>query len=185
MKKPRSGGAFSFACDLGKGVQLVAERASGSCFAFPGESPFSNVGMPPTKGNQNACPCIRPRLRRGTLASSLLRGHGTRGHPWPHTPLAASMPLVPLTRCARPSGQPSAVTSLRCVLQRFRSASQAAESLPHRFCPVSGPCGRQDDQCLAGASPPSLSGRGAGAGRDRRREASAAPGSPQTLIQLG
>ncbi|MDH4553672.1 hypothetical protein E8F11_00520, partial [Pseudomonas sp. BN417] len=49
----------------------------------PGESLLA-VAPEVTK---KACPCIRPRLRRGLLAPSLLRGPGVRGHPWPRTPL--------------------------------------------------------------------------------------------------
>ena len=53
-------------------------------------------------------------------------GPPTKGHPWPIAALAAlaaSMPLNPLTRFARPSGQPAAVTPLRFVSQRFHTAS--------------------------------------------------------------
>ena len=41
-------------------------------------------------------PAIRPRLRRGSFAPSSLRGSAYIGHPWPITPLAASLRLAPL-----------------------------------------------------------------------------------------
>src|SRR5574343_561442 len=45
---------------------------------------------------KKAHPIIRPRLRRGSFAPSLFRGHAAKGHPWPIAALAASMPLNPL-----------------------------------------------------------------------------------------
>jgi hypothetical protein len=52
---------------------------------------------------KKAHPIIRPRLRRGSFAPSLLRGSAYMGRPWPITPLAASMLLAPLRNdCAHP-----------------------------------------------------------------------------------
>ncbi|TWC40105.1 hypothetical protein FBY03_10347 [Pseudomonas sp. SJZ079] len=42
----------------------------------------------------------------GSLTPSLLRGPAAKGHPWPITALAASMPLNPLHNdCVRPAGK--------------------------------------------------------------------------------
>jgi hypothetical protein len=57
-----------------------------------GDSLFSNA----KKVSKNACPSIRVSLRETSLIPSLLRGPAYKGHPWPFTPLAASMPLAPL-----------------------------------------------------------------------------------------
>ena len=48
------------------------------------------------KGTKKSCPSIRVSLRSTALVPSLLRGPAYKGHPWPFTPLAASMPLAPL-----------------------------------------------------------------------------------------
>ena len=61
-------------------------------FALLGDSLFSNA----KKVSKNACPYIRVSLRSTSLISSLLRGSPRKGHPWPFTALAASMPLAPL-----------------------------------------------------------------------------------------
>ena len=61
-------------------------------FALLGESLFPNA----EKVTKNACPCIRVSLRSTSLIPSLLRGSPRKGHPWPFTALAASMPLAPL-----------------------------------------------------------------------------------------
>ena len=47
------------------------------------------------KVSKETHPCIRPRLRRGSLAPSPLQGHATKGHPWPIAALATSMSLNP------------------------------------------------------------------------------------------
>ena len=62
-------------------------------FALLGDSLFSNA----KKVSKNACPCIRVSLRSTSLIPSLLRGSPRKGHPWPFTALAASMPLAPLS----------------------------------------------------------------------------------------
>ena len=61
-------------------------------FALLGESLFPNA----EKVTKNACPCIRVSHRSTSLIPSLLRGSPRKGHPWPFTALAASMPLKPL-----------------------------------------------------------------------------------------
>ena len=47
------------------------------------------------KVSKETHPCIRPRLRRGSLAPSPLQGHATKGRPWPIVALATSMSLNP------------------------------------------------------------------------------------------
>jgi len=61
-------------------------------FALLGDSLFPNA----EKVSKNACPCIRVSLRSTSLTPSALRRPAYKGHPWPFTPLAASMPLAPL-----------------------------------------------------------------------------------------
>ena len=69
---------------------IVPGRSIG--FALLGDSLFSIA----KKISKNACPCIRVSLRETSLIPSLLRGSPPKGHPWPFTALAASMPLAPL-----------------------------------------------------------------------------------------
>ena len=66
---------------------------------------LASPGWPaPPKETKRSSPDIRPQLRRGSLATSLLRGHASKGHPWPIAALAASMPLNPLRNdSTRPS----------------------------------------------------------------------------------
>jgi hypothetical protein len=66
--------------------------ARGSGFALLGESLLANA----PKGTKRSCPYIRVSLRSTSLIPSALRGPAYKGHPWPFTPLAASMPLTPL-----------------------------------------------------------------------------------------
>ena len=66
--------------------------AGSTGFALHGESLFPNA----EKVTKNACPSIRVSLRSTSLIPSALRGPAYKGHPWPFTPLAASMPLAPL-----------------------------------------------------------------------------------------
>ena len=63
-----------------------------SGFALLGES---LLAISP-KGTKRSCPCIRVSLRSTSLIPSLLRGSPRKGHPWPFTAFAASMPLTPL-----------------------------------------------------------------------------------------
>jgi hypothetical protein len=77
------------------GAALSSARPVGC--ALHGASLFSVAGRPaPKKISKNACPCIRVSLRSTPLIPSSLRGPAYMGHPWPITPLAASMPLAPL-----------------------------------------------------------------------------------------
>ncbi len=69
---------------------LSSARPTG--FALHGDSLFSNA----KKVSKNACRSIRVSLRSTSLIPSMLRGPAYKGHPWPFTPLAASMPLAPL-----------------------------------------------------------------------------------------
>ena len=64
----------------------VPERSG---FAHPGDLLLPVAA----KEGKNACPSIRPRLRRGSLAPSPLQGHATKGRPWPIVALATSMSL--------------------------------------------------------------------------------------------
>jgi len=64
--------------------------------ALHGASLFPNA----EKVTKNACPCtglgVPGSLRSTSLIPSLLRGSPRKGHPWPFTSFAASMPLTPL-----------------------------------------------------------------------------------------
>ena len=48
------------------------------------------------KGTKKSCPSIWVPLRETSLIPSPLWGPAYKGHPWPFTPRAASMPLAPL-----------------------------------------------------------------------------------------
>ncbi len=66
-------------------------------FALLGEFLLAVARMAgPPKGTKKSCPSIRVSLRETPLIPSPLRGPAYKGHPWPFTPLAASMPLAPL-----------------------------------------------------------------------------------------
>jgi hypothetical protein len=76
---------------VSRGRSIV--RVGGSIgFALLGESLLAVA----PKGTKRSCPCIRVSLRSTPLIPSTLRGPAYKGHPWPFTPLAASMPLAPL-----------------------------------------------------------------------------------------
>ena len=77
--------------------------------------------------SQRTCPCIRVRPSRTALAPSLRRGHGVKGHPWPSTPLAASMPLIPL--CNDSTRPPEGAVLLPHRMHRHSGSSQASGSL--------------------------------------------------------
>lgn len=65
------------------------------CFALLREFLLAVAGWPaPPKGTKKSCPYIRVSLRETSLIPSLLRGSPCKGHPWPFTALAASMPLA-------------------------------------------------------------------------------------------
>ncbi len=61
-------------------------------FALLGESLLAVA----PKGTKRSCPYIRVSLHSTSLIPSTLRWPAYKGHPWPFTPLAASMPLAPL-----------------------------------------------------------------------------------------
>ncbi len=82
------GGWLAF---VSRGRSIV--RVGGSIgFALLGESLLAVA----PKGTKRSCPCIRVSLRSTPLIPSTLRGPAYKGHPWPFTPLAASMPLASL-----------------------------------------------------------------------------------------
>jgi len=72
--------------------RLVIELDRRIGFALLGESLLAIA----PEGTKRSCPCIRVSLRSTSLIPSLLRGSPRKGHPWPFTALAASMPLAPL-----------------------------------------------------------------------------------------
>src|SRR5690606_12220854 len=79
------------------------------------------------KVTKNACPCIRPRLRRGSFAPSPLRGSSYKGHPWPFTTLAASLRLAPLRNdSAHP---PERAGWWRLLVRAKRSKAQATPTI--------------------------------------------------------
>jgi len=99
------------------------ELLDGAGFALLGESLFSVA----KKVTKNACPCIRPRLRRGSFAPSPLRGSSYKGHPWPFTTLAASLRLAPLRNdSAHP---PERGGWWRLLVRAKRSKAQATPTI--------------------------------------------------------
>jgi len=73
-------------------LHLVSCLFDGQGFAPDGRVTFSLL-VQRESNQRESTPRIRPRLRRGSLAPSLLRRHAAKGHPWPIAALAASMPL--------------------------------------------------------------------------------------------
>ena len=116
---------------------LSSARPTG--FALHGDSLFSNAGRPaPKKVSKNACPSIRPRLRRGSLTPVTLQGPAAKGHPWPIAALAASMPLNPFhATCARPPERGDLVAPERPCSEIYVRASRDRRvgnaKLTHRF----------------------------------------------------
>ncbi len=141
------------------GATLSSARATG--FALHGDSLFSVAGRPaPKKVSKNACPYIRVSLRETALTPPALRGPAYKGHPWPFTPLAASMPLAPLhTDSVRPSERGDSVASAGPCSKSFvwlrRRVGNA--KLTHRSCRASFD-GRADcgGKCFAVFHPTSL-----------------------------
>ncbi|AKN25750.1 hypothetical protein AB691_0839 [Stutzerimonas stutzeri] len=106
-------------------------------FALLGDSLFPNA----EKVSKNACPCIRVSLRSTSLTPSALRGPANKGHPWPFTPLAASMPLAPLrTDSVRPPERgiwwgliaSSSTNKQRVLVPLFANFQAARTRLPFR-----------------------------------------------------
>ena len=92
---------FFFGCFWGEGWFIRGDWRVTLPFGFAllGESLLAVA----PKGTKRSCPSIRPRLRRGSFAPSLLQGPACKDHPWPFKPLAASMRLAPLrSDCAHP-----------------------------------------------------------------------------------
>ncbi len=126
----------------------IAELPGDSGFALLGESLLAVA----PKGTKRSCPTIRVSLRSTALVPSPLRGPAYKGHPWPFTPLAASMPLAPLRNdCARPpergdwrcslvsamsrSGAVSTGlldSTLRCEVKHRRSSAMIGAGSPRR-----------------------------------------------------
>ena len=126
--------AFSSALDMARpnngllalGWESRANRRAGQCigFALLGESLFPNA----EKVTKNACPSIRVSLRSISLTPSPLRGSAYKGHPWPFTPLAASMPLAPLRA---DSIRPAERGDWRCLLGRASKSDVGWKTAQH------------------------------------------------------
>ena len=93
------------------------------------------------KVSKETHPCIRPRLRRGSLAPSPLQGHAVKGHPWPITALATSMSLNPFhgDSTRPPEGDLGVVCEIALQEQKPNAAdfdlaemSQARDLVPFR-----------------------------------------------------
>jgi len=94
-----------------------------SGFALLGESLLAIA----PKGTKRSCPCIRVSLRSTSLIPSLLRGSPRKGHPWPFTAFAASMPLTPLrSDSIRPPER-----GVRSRLLVWSSTNNQSEALLH------------------------------------------------------
>ncbi len=115
-----------------RGIWPIGRVGLGIGFALLGDSLFSVA----KKVSKNACPCIRPRLRRGSLAPATFQGPAATGHPWPNAARAASMPLNPFhVTCARPPERCGSVTSVRPCNDAFAEAlcRVGNAKLTHRF----------------------------------------------------
>ena len=89
-------------------------------FALLGESLLAVA----PKGTKRSCPTIRVSLRSTALVPSPLRGPAYKGHPWPFTPFAASMPLTPLRNdCTRPPEKGDWRCSLVSAMSRSGAVS--------------------------------------------------------------
>ena len=88
------------------------------------------------KVSKETHPYIRPRLRRGSLVPSPLHGHAEKGHPWPITALAASMPLNPFHGdSTRP---PEGDLGVVCAIQLKRKGKGQTPPYAHKLAsPVS------------------------------------------------
>ena len=98
----------------------IAELPGDSGFALLGESLLAVA----PKGTKRSCPTIRVSLRSTALVPSPLRGPAYKGHPWPFTPFAASMPLTPLRNdCTRPPEKGDWRCSLVSAMSRSGAVS--------------------------------------------------------------
>ena len=117
-------------------IAVSAKALVSPCWASPfWQSPGWRA---PPKGTKKSCPCIRPRLRRGSLAPVTFQGPAATGHPWPNAALAASMPLNPFhATCARtPERGDLAASDGPCnelVVRASRDRRVANAKLTHRF----------------------------------------------------
>ena len=126
------GGIGDVVCPDGFGSVLdegLAGIESMSIAELPGDSGFALLGefllAVAPKGTKRSCPTIRVSLRSTPLVPSLLRGPAYKGHPWPFTPLAASMPLAPLRNdCTQPPER----GDWRCCLVSAMSRSGAVST---------------------------------------------------------
>ena len=116
------------ACMPVSGVALSSARATGC--ALHGASLF--FARAKKSKQKKARPFIRVReLRpRTSLLPPAFRGSAYKGHPWPFTPLAASMPLVPLRAgSTRPSARRRVISPVGVCMEKqseagFRSFRQ-------------------------------------------------------------
>ena len=93
-------------------------------FALLGESLLAVA----PKGTKKSCPYIRVSLRSTSLIPSLLRGSPRKGHPWPFTALAASMPLAPLrSDSIRPSERGVRRRLVGRAMEKHKAASNQGE----------------------------------------------------------
>ncbi len=110
----------------------------GAGFALLGESLFSVT----KKVTKNACPYIRPRLRRGSFAPSPLRGSSYKDHPWPFTTLAASLRLAPLRNdSAHPSERGVWCRLMVCASGQKSRSRLSIFQATRTPCPVRRPSG--------------------------------------------
>ena len=94
---------------------------------------------------EKGTPFIRPRLRRGSLAPSPFQGHAVKGHPWPITTLAASMPLNPFhgDSTRPPEGDLGVVCEIALQEQKPNAAEFYLLDISRACGPVSRPSHRQ------------------------------------------
>ncbi len=113
------------ACRFVSGAALSS--AGTFCCALHGASLF--FARAKKSKQKKARPFIRVReLRpRTSLLPPALRGSAYKGHPWPFTPLAASMPLVPLrTGSTRPSARGRMVSPIGPCMEKQSEASNCS-----------------------------------------------------------
>ena len=97
------------------------------------------------KVSKETHPCIRPRLRRGSLAPSPLQGHAAKGHPWPIAALATSMSLNPFhgDSTRPPEGDLGVVCEIALQEQKPNAAEFYLLDISRACGPVSRPSHRQ------------------------------------------
>ncbi len=101
-------------------LHLLPCLFDGRGFAPDGRVTFSLL-VQRESNQRESTPRIRPRLRRGSLVSSLLQGHAPKGRPCPFGALAASMPLDPLRiDSTRPPEGPRFAAPAHVGIRAFR-----------------------------------------------------------------